>query len=564
MAEKGKRILIVGGGAGGSACATRARRLSEEAEILLFERGPYVSYANCGLPYYVGNLIPSRENLLITTPDTFLQRFNISARTYQEVLRIDRENRFIEVKDLISGEVYQEPYDALVLATGAVPIRPSLPGMDHPGIFTVRTIPDVERIKDWIEQHQAQQAVVVGGGFIGLEMVENLVLKGLKVTLIEMLTQVMPPMDPEMVTPLHAHLSEKGVELVLGDGVARFEETKEGGLLVVTQSGGCYPADLVILSIGVRPDVRLAKEAGLEIGERGGIRVDAQMRTSDPFIWAVGDAVEIKDLITGQWTLVPLGGPANRQGRVAAEAIFGRADQFRGVLGTAIVKIFDQVAGIVGASEKTLKRLGIPYEKVYLHPYHHASYYPGAEPLQVKLLFSPDTGKVLGAQAVGKMGVDKFIDTIALALQMNATVDDLAEAELAYAPQFGSAKSPVNMVGFVAQNVLRGDHPIVHWEDLESLGQGGEKSPLFLDVRNPDEYEAGHIPGAINIPLSQLRYHLDQLPRDREIWVYCGVGQRGYYATRLLRQKGFLARNLSGGLRTFTAGQFGKGRIAVA
>lgn len=564
MAEKGKRLLIVGGGAGGSACAARARRLSEDAEILLFEQGPYISYANCGLPYYVSNLIPSRENLLITTPDTFLQRLNISARTYQKVLRINRENRFLEVKDLISGEVYQEPYDASVLATGAMPIRPPLPGIDLPGIFTVRTIPDAERIKDWINQHQVRQAVVVGGGFIGLEMVENLVLSGLKVTLIEMLTQVMPPMDPEMVAPLHAHLSEKGVELVLGDGVTRFEEAREGGLIVVTQSGGRYPADLVILSIGVRPDVQLAKEAGLEIGERGGIRVDVQMRTSDPFIWAVGDGVEVKDLITGQWTLVPLGGPANRQGRVAADAIFGRATRFRGVLGTAIVKVFDLVAGVVGASEKTLKRLSIPYEKVYLHPYHHASYYPGAEPLQVKLLFSPNTGKVLGAQAVGRVGVDKFIDTIAIALQMNATVDDLAEADLAYAPQFSSAKSPVNMAGFVAQNVLSGEHPIVHWEDLESFGQGEEKPHLLLDVRDPDEYEAGHIPGAINIPLSQLRHHLDHLPRDKEIWVYCGIGQRGYYATRLLRQKGFLARNLSGGLKTFTAGQFGKGRTAVA
>jgi NADPH-dependent 2,4-dienoyl-CoA reductase/sulfur reductase-like enzyme/rhodanese-related sulfurtransferase len=541
----GKKILVVGGVAGGASCAARARRMDEDAEIIIFERGPYVSFANCGLPYYVGDVIQDEQKLQVASPELFQKRFNIEVRTETEVTAIDRERREIEVKRLSTGEIYREKYDALVLSPGASPIRPVLPGIDLPGIFSLRNIPDTRQIRAWIEQRKARRAVVIGGGFIGLEMAENLAKRGLGVTIVEMLDQVLPPLDSEMAQLVEQHLTANGVTLQLGDGVAGFEQAPDGSLVVRTASGARLSADMVILSIGVRPEISLAKEAGLTIGERGGIHVDEQMRTSDPHIWAVGDAVETRNVVTGEWGLVPLAGPANRQGRVAADSICGQEAFFRGVQGTAVVGLLSMTVATTGANEKTLRRLGtIPFQKVYLHPGNHAGYYPGASAIHMKLLFAREDGRILGAQAVGKEGVEKRIDVIAMAIQNGGSVFDLEEAELCYAPQFGAAKDPVNMAGMIAGNVLRGDVTLADWEALP------DTKALLVDVREPQEYAAGHLDEAINLPLPQLRTRLDELPRDREIWLYCGVGQRSYIALRLLSQRGFRVRNLSGGFAT--------------
>jgi NADPH-dependent 2,4-dienoyl-CoA reductase/sulfur reductase-like enzyme/rhodanese-related sulfurtransferase len=539
-----KRILIVGGIAGGASCAARSRRLSEEAEIIIFERGSFVSFANCGLPYYVGNVIAEEKKLLVATTDLFKQRFNIEVRIKNEVLSIDRQNKKITVKNLATDEIYQEQYDALVLAPGASPIRPPLPGIDLPGIFALRTIPDSRRIRDWIAERQVKQAVVVGGGLIGLEMTENLVHRGIAVTLLEMTSQVMPILDPEMVVPVQDRLRTHGVQLCLEEEVTQFEQ-QENNILVSTRSGDRYPAQLVIIALGVRPESKLALEAGLEIGDKGGIRVNEQMRTSDEHIWAVGDAVEVRDYVTKEWTLIPLAGPANRQGRVAADAIADRNSTFRGVQGTAVCGIFGLTVANTGASEKTLKRLEMPYEKIYLHPGHHVSYFPGAKPIDLKLLFSPENGRILGAQAVGEEGAEKRIDVISMAIQRHSTVFDLEEAELCYAPQFGAAKDPINFAGMIAANALRGDAPISQW-DGSAWTEG-----VLVDVREVGEFEVGHVPGAINVPLSQLRDRLHELPKDKEILVYCQVGQRAYYATRILRLNGFNASNLTGGYKTW-------------
>jgi NADPH-dependent 2,4-dienoyl-CoA reductase/sulfur reductase-like enzyme/rhodanese-related sulfurtransferase len=540
----GKRVLIIGGVAGGASCAARARRNSEEAEILMFERGPYASFANCGLPYHVGGVIEDRSELLVTKPELLRRRFRIDLRTNTEVTSIDRDAKEVTFRDVETGETGSEAYDALVLSPGAEPIRPPLPGIDLPGIFTVRNVPDVDAINAGINELSAKRATVIGGGFIGLEMAENLVHRGLAVTLVEMLDQVMPPMDPEMMTQVHSHLREKGVDLRLGDGLAAVEQ-RGNGLTVITLSGVRHDCDLAILAIGVRPDVSLARQAALEIGERGGIRVDEQMRTGDPHIWAVGDAVEVRDVITGAWTLVPLAGPANRQGRIAADAIFGQEARFRGVQASAVVGVFDLTIASTGAGEKTLRRSGIPFEKVHVHPMQHAGYYPGAQMIHLKLLFDPERGTVLGAQAVGRDGVAKRIDVIAMAIQMGATVFDLEEAELSYAPQYGAAKDAVNFAGFVAANHLRGFAPLAHWDQI-----GG--GALVLDVRSPKEWEAGHVPGVVHIPLDELRERLGELPRDREVWPHCGVGVRSHLATRILAQAGFNVRNLSGGWRSYT------------
>jgi NADPH-dependent 2,4-dienoyl-CoA reductase/sulfur reductase-like enzyme/rhodanese-related sulfurtransferase len=541
------KLLIVGGIAGGASCAARARRLSEKAEIILFDRGPFVSFANCGLPYYVGNVIKDEKNLLVATPELFRDRFNIQVRIESDVLSIDRLNQRIQVKDLKSGNIYWESYDRLVLSPGAAPIRPPLPGINLPGIFALRTIPDSRRIRQWISETKAKDAVIIGGGFIGLEMAENLVLCcNIHVSVLEMQPQVLPPFDVEMVSGLHDHLKSKGVSLYLGDALMGFESGHNKKIEVLSKSGLRLKTDLVILSIGVKPETRLAKDCGLEIGDRDGISVDEHMRTSDPKIWAVGDAVGKKDFLTGEWTTVPLAGPANRQGRIAADNIFGRDSKFRGVQGTAVCKVFDKVAALTGVSEKTLRRIGKPYEKIYLHPGHHAGYYPDAKPINLKLLFSPDSGYVLGAQAVGEEGVEKRIDVIAMAIQMRATVFDLEEAELSYAPQFGAAKDPVNVAGMIAANSIRGDAPLAQWDKIDL------KKDFLLDVRNPDEHEQDGIPGALNIPLNQVRLEMDRLPKDRVIYIYCGVGQRAYYAVRTLRSNGFDARNISGGIQTFS------------
>lgn len=552
------RVIIVGGVAGGASCAARLRRLDEKADILMVERGPYVSYANCGLPYHVGGTIEKESSLLVATEQTFRSHFAIDCRTRCEVIGISSAKKTVELKNHATGEVTTEHYDKLVLSPGAAPIRPPLPGIDLPGIFSVRTVPDARQMREWLDRGAAEQAgmnsytgyqtvtapkraVVVGGGFIGLEMVENLVHRGLEVTLIEKLDQVMPPLDPEMARLVQRYLVKHGVRLELNDGVAGFEQSADGSLEVLTSSGKGHPADIVILAIGVKPEIELAKMAGIEIGQRGGIRVDEHMCTTNPDIFAVGDAVEVKDFVTGQWTLIPLAGPANRQGRIAADVIAGRDSRYRGTQGTSICQIFEAAIAQTGASEKVLVQLGDKdFEKIYLYQNSHAGYYPGAKVLPIKILFRKSDGRLLGAQVLGEDGVPKRIDSFAMAIQMGSTVYDLEEAELCYAPPFGSAKDPVNFAGMVAANSLRGDMPLSHWSSLD-----GE---FLLDVRNPPELAVECVPGAVNIPLPELRARLGELPRDREIRVICRSAQRAYYATRILLQNGFKARNISGGM----------------
>jgi NADPH-dependent 2,4-dienoyl-CoA reductase/sulfur reductase-like enzyme/rhodanese-related sulfurtransferase len=551
------KVIIVGGVAGGASCAARLRRLDERAEILMVERGPYVSYANCGLPYHIGGVIEKESSLLVATEQTFRSQFAIDVRTRCEVVGISPKKKTVELRNHVTGEVTTEPYDKLVLSPGAAPIRPPLPGIDLPGIFSVRTVPDAREIREWIErgssdstgEHTAsgfpldktKRAVVVGGGYIGLEMAENLVHRGLEVTIVEMLDQVMAPLDPECARLVERHMEKHGVRLALNDGVSGFKQTATGSLDVLTKSGKVHPADVVILAIGVRPETSLAKMAGIEIGQRGGIRVDEQMHTSDPDIFAVGDAVEVKDFVTGEWSLIALAGPANRQGRIVADVIAGRSSRFRGTQGTSVIGIFGATIAATGANEKLLTRLGQKdFEKVYLFPNSHAGYYPGAKTIVLKVIFRKSDGRLLGAQALGLDGVEKRIDALAMAIQMGATVYDLEEAELCYAPPFGSAKDPVNFAGMVPADVLRGDMPLCHWTSLD----GG----FLLDVRNPPELAVESVPGALNIPLPELRGRLKELPKDREILVICRSAQRAYYATRILLQNGFKARNLSGGM----------------
>jgi NADPH-dependent 2,4-dienoyl-CoA reductase/sulfur reductase-like enzyme/rhodanese-related sulfurtransferase len=552
------KVIIVGGVAGGASCAARLRRLDEKAEIVLVERGPYMSYANCGLPYHVGGVIEEESSLLVASAELFRAQFAIDARTNCEAIAIAPKDKTVQLRDVATGAVATESYDKLVLSPGAQSIRPPLPGIDLPGIFEVRTVPDARAIRQWIERGSAflagmhrysgfqtvrpkTRAVVVGGGFIGIETAENLIHRDFDVTLVEMGDQILAPLDTDMARIAEGYLERHGLRLALNDGVAGFEQGESGALRVRTKSGKVYPADVVILALGVRPDTALARTAGLEIGARGGIRVDEHMRTSNPDILAVGDAVEVKDFVTGEWSLVALAGPANRQGRIAADVIAGRDSRFRGTQGTAIIGFFGGVAGWTGVSEKTLKRRGeSDYEKVYLYPNSHAGYYPGARPIAMKVIFRKSDGKLLGAQALGEDMVDKRISALAMALQMGATIYDLEEAELCYAPQFGSAKDPVNFAGMVAGDVLRGDMPIRHWD---AAAEGS-----LLDVREPVELAVENVPGAVNIPLGQLRARLGELPRDREIVVVCRSGQRAYYATRILLQNGFDARNASGGM----------------
>jgi NADPH-dependent 2,4-dienoyl-CoA reductase/sulfur reductase-like enzyme/rhodanese-related sulfurtransferase len=541
------KILIVGGVAGGASAAARARRLSEAAEIVLFERGPDVSFANCGLPYYVGGQISARDKLLVTTPQRLRDRFRIDVRTQSSVEAIDRNQKRIQVRNLASGEIYDESYDRLILAPGAAPIRPPLPGLDLPGIYTLRNLADVDRIKARVDEG-AKTALVVGAGFIGLELVENLVHRGVKAVLVELQDQVLPPLDKEMTTPIVEVLRDKGVEVILGESAEAFE-TSPQGIAARLKSGRTIHAQVVILGVGVRPESKLAVEAGLESGPRGGIRVNQYLQTADPNIYAVGDAIEVEDYVLGGKTQIPLAGPANRQGRIAANNIFGASDTYRGSQGAAIVGVFDRVAAAVGASEKVLRRQGREFRKIYIHPAHHAGYYPGAEGMSLKLLFDPASGKILGAQAVGGKGVDKRIDVLSVAIQAKMTVFDLEEMELVYAPQFGSAKDPINMAGFVAGGLLRKEHPQRNVEEVIALPQN--ERPFLLDVRTPTEFSAGSIPGAVNIPVDELRERLSELPRHQQIALYCQVGQRGYLATRILLQNGFDAVNLGGGYRTY-------------
>lgn len=540
------KVLIVGGVAGGASAATRLRRLDEKAQIILFEKGPYISYANCGLPYYIGGEIKERENLLVTKPALLRGRFGVDVRTDSEVVAIDRQAKTVTVKNHQTGETYKESYDKLLLSPGASPKKPDWEGVNLPGIFTIRNVPDTCAVDDFIRETGAKRAAVVGGGFIGVEMAENLTARGLSVTLMEYQEQVLPPLDPEMAAIVHTHLRQNGVNLALGTAVSGFEKAGTG-ILVKTGKGN-LETDLVILSVGVAPDSGLAKEAGLELGMGGSIAVNDNYQTSDPDIYAVGDAIQVRSRLTGQDTLLPLAGPANRQGRAAAESILGRKPSHsKDVLGSSILKVFQLTAASTGLNEKQLKAAGIPYLKTYTHPASHAGYYPGGTPMSMKLLFGPD-GKVFGAQAVGQDGVDKRMDVLATVIRLGGTIYDLQDLELCYAPPYSSAKDPVNMLGFTAANILNGDMKDFYCEDLAGLDFD---KVFLLDCRTPAEYAMGTIPGAVNIPLDELRNRLEELPKDKPVYEFCQVGLRGYIAYRILSQNGFEVYNLSGGYKSY-------------
>ena len=541
--------LIIGGVAGGATVAARLRRMDEKANIILFERGKYVSYANCGLPYYIGDTINNREKLFVQTAKGFTDRFRIDIRTEQEVTAIRPDKKEVEIKNLSTGETYTETYDKLVLSPGAEPLRPGIEGIGSKKIFTLRNVPDTDTIKNYVNTENPKRAIVVGGGFIGLEMAENLHDLGIQVDVVEMANQVMAPLDFSMAAIVHRQLTDKGVGLHLEDGVSRFEE-KDGGVTVHLRSGKQIATDMVLLSIGVRPETKLAKNAGLAIGERGGITVNDYMQTSDANIYALGDAVEVRHLVTGQPALIPLAGPANKQGRIVADNIvFGNKKKYPGSIGTSIAKVFDLTVAAAGANAKLLQRNNIPYISSYTHGASHAGYYPGAVPLSIKILFAPENGKLLGAQIVGFNGVDKRIEMLAQVIQRGGTVHDLAELEHAYAPPYSSAKDPVNMAGFVAENILNKKSRIIQWRELAEL----PADTIRIDVRTHDEYKLGTIPGFINIPVDELREHLDELPKEKPIVVTCAVGLRGYLAYRILVQNGFKhVRNLSGGYKTWS------------
>ncbi len=546
-----KRVVIVGGVAGGASAAARARRLSENVEIIIFERGRHVSFANCGLPYHIGGEIQQRDRLLLQTPQSLYARFRIDVRVRHEVLSIDCGRREVVVRNLDSGEEFRQGYDNLILSPGAEAIIPPIPGADSDRVLTLRNMSDMDAINQVLADKKPHRAVVVGGGYIGLEMVEALRNRGLEVTLLELADQVMGPADAEMVAPLHQELVLRGVDLRLGTSATEFMQNGDGNapdvLGVRLSSGETISCGLVIMAVGVRPEVTIAKDAGLQIGRLGGIVVDDHMRGSDPNVFAVGDAVEVKDFLSDAPSLVPLAGPANRQGRIAADNIFGRQSTYKKTQGTAICKVFNLGMGMTGMSEKALLRAEMAYEKVYVHPAGHADYYPGASPVSLKLLFDPAHGRILGAQAVGADGIDKRIDVLATAIRAGMSVFDLEDLELAYAPPYGSAKDVVNYAGFVAANALRGDVHLCHSENMLNPAADQE----LLDVRTSTEVAAGTIEAAVHLPLDQLRNRLGELSKDKEWLVFCQVGLRGYLACRILMQRGFKCRNLTGGYKTY-------------
>jgi NADPH-dependent 2,4-dienoyl-CoA reductase/sulfur reductase-like enzyme/peroxiredoxin family protein/rhodanese-related sulfurtransferase/TusA-related sulfurtransferase len=544
------RYIIVGGVAGGMSAAARLRRIAEDAEIIVFERGEYISYANCGLPYYIGDVIKERSNLLVQTVEGFRKRFNVDVRVKSEVIGIDRKNKEVIVRDLSTGKEYRERYDKLILSPGATPVKPPIPGIDLENIFTLRDVADTDRIRNFVDTKKPRRALIVGAGFIGLEMAENLHNRGILVTIVEALEQMMGVLDYDMATLIHQHLKTKDVEFYLKDVVSSFESAGDGKIAVNLGSGRKIVVDMVILSIGVRPESKLAKEAGLELGERGHIVVNDYLQTSDPDIYAIGDVIEVYNPIIGKKVPLPLAWPANLQGRIVADnVVFGNVRKYKGTMGVAIAKVFDITVAVAGATEKMLKREGIPFKSIIIHPSHHAGYYPGALPMTLKLTFSPTDGKILGAQIVGYDGVDKRIDVLAAAMNAGMTVYDLTELDHAYAPPYSSAKDPVNMAGYVAENVLKGLVKVISVEEFLSLDR---ESIFILDVRTKDEYDLGHIEGAVNIPVDEIRQNLGKIPRDKKIIVYCGVGLRAYVACRVLYQNGFNeVYNLSGGYKMY-------------
>ncbi len=542
------KVVVIGGVAAGMSTAARLRRLDEQASIVVLEKGRFVSFANCGLPYHIGGVITDRDSLLLQTPQSLKASLNLDVRTGHTALAIDRAARTVHVVESPSGRAYDESYDKLVLCPGASPLKPKLPGIDHPRLFVLRNVEDMDLIKAVVDGG-ARAAVVIGGGYIGVEMAENLRQRGLKVDLVEMLDQLMPPLDREMARDLESHMQSHGVRLHLGTAAAEFRDAG-GRIAVELKNTESIVADFAILAVGVRPDAALAQAAGLELGPRGGIRVDDHLRTSDPDIYAAGDAIEVRDAVTGEAGVIPLAGPANRQGRLVADNLAGRDVRYSGTQGTAVVKVFEMTGGCTGATEKTLKRLGRPYRKVYLHPSGHAGYYPGSAQMHLKVLFAPDTGRLLGAQAVGYDGIDKRLDVLATALRAGLTVEELADLELAYAPPFGSAKDPVNMAGFMAGNLRKGDVDFWYAEEYPARTDTG----TVVDVRSPQEYELWHIPGALNLPLPKLRASLDRIPAEKPVFLYCKVGFRSYLASRILKQRGFSSvSTLAGGSMTFSS-----------
>ncbi|WP_180316792.1 CoA-disulfide reductase [Cytobacillus eiseniae] len=543
-----QKVIIVGGVAGGATAAARLRRLSEDLDIILIERGEHISFANCGLPYYIGETIKDRNKLFVQTVKGMSDRFNLDIRNVSEAVSIDPKKKSITIKNLQTSEVYEESYDKLLLSPGARPIVPPIPGIEeNAALFTLRNIPDTDRMKSYVDSKHPKKAVVIGGGFIGIEMAENLVDRGIEVTLIEMSNQIMAPIDFEMASILHTHLKEKGVKLILENGVHSFANQ---GKAVILADGSEIETDMTILSIGVRPENELAKSAGLELGERGGIIVNDYLQTSNPDIYAVGDAIEVVDYMSRTKAMIPLAGPANRQGRIASNNIMGKKEKYQGTMGTSIAKVFDLAVAATGNNEKTLKRLDIPYEVIHIHPSSHAGYYPGAAPISLKLIFDKETGKIYGAQAVGADGVDKRIDVIATAIKGGLTVEDLTNLELSYAPPYSSAKDPVNMAGYVATNVMDGELEQIQWHEVDKIVADGG---LLIDVREPMEREFGFIEGSINISVNELRNKLAELPKDQTIYVSCQVGLRGYLASRILKNNGFKVKNVDGGWKTYSS-----------
>lgn len=546
-----KKVLIVGGVAGGASTAARLRRLDDTIEIIMFERSPYISFANCGLPYYIGGTIKDRDALLLQTPEAMMARFNMDIRVEHEVVDIDPVKKTVTVHDIRQSVKYEESYDELVLSPGSTPIKPPIPGIDASNIFSLWNIPDTDRIKNYVTTHEVKRAVVVGGGFIGIEMVENLHDLGVDVSLVEMSGQVMAPLDFEMAQLVHSHITAQGVDLHLNNGVQRFDYS-HGVTTVTLQDGKLLTADMVILSIGISPNSELGKLAGIDLNDRGGIVVNQRMRTSDPSIYALGDVVEIDDYMTGGRAMIPLAGPANKQGRIVANNIAGRQDSlYEGTQGTSVAKIFDLTVASTGLNEKALNRSGKVYGKDYLmtviQPKSHAGYYPGAYPMTLKVLFDKE-GKVLGAQNVGIEGVEKRIDVIATALRFGGTIHDLQRLELAYAPPYSSAKDPVNMAGFAAENILKDDQPVILWRDVAFLDPD---TTLLVDVREKAETDLGIIGDALHIPVNDIRHRMAELPKDKTIILYCAVGVRGYIAARILKQAGYDVKNLIGGYNVY-------------
>ncbi|QWB95233.1 CoA-disulfide reductase [Mycoplasmatota bacterium] len=542
-----KKIVIIGGVAGGATTAARLRRLDEFAEIILFERDEYISFANCGLPYHIGGVIPSRDSLVVQTPEDFNSKFNIDVRTFSEVVDMNTKTKKITVKDIKTGKTYEESYDKAVISTGSQPIMPPIPGIkEAKNLFKLRNIPDMDQIIKHIEQEKPKKAVVIGGGFIGVEMMENLTHLGLQVTLVEMAPQVMGMFDYEMAQIIHQHVVDQGVGLVLSDGVKSFEQE---GKQIVLQSGTTLAADLIIFAIGVRPDNAIAKAANLELTKRGSIKVNEYLQTSNKDVYAIGDVIDVVNLVTKQSMNAALAGPANKQGRFIANHMCGIEDKYLGTLATSAAKIFDLTVGSVGVNEKTLKQLEMPYKSIHIHPMNHASYYPDAESINFKVIYNPDTLEIYGGQAVGGSGVDKRIDVLSTAIFAKMKITDLKNLDLAYAPPFSSAKDPINMIGFVADNIQKGIVETVSWQEMQELASKGS---YILDVREEAEYVLDYLPGSTNIPLSVLRQRLSEIPKDQEIYVYCAVGIRGYAAARVLMQNGYNVKNLDGGFKSYS------------